>query len=152
MKKFILILLLLFSIHFWGFTYIPPIVHNVTNALALLIMGISFIRLLQKNGLQFKNAIILFFIGIVVNIISAYVNQGQAPLDTFLSFGTTTYFFILFYFLLHDLQPSRKFMENIIIIFAILYSLFYIYQVLAYPNLIFNSNMLEDRGTIRLRI
>lgn len=151
MRKFIFIILLLFSIHFWGFIYIPQIVNNITNSLAMLIMGISFIRTLKKDGMQFRNAIILFFFGILINIISAFINQGQDPLDTFLTFGTT-YFFILFYFFLHYLQISRKFLENVIIIFAIIFSLFYILQLLEYPNMIFNSNMLEDRGTIRISI
>ena len=141
----------MFSIHFWGFIYIPPIVHKVTNALSLLIMGICFIRTLQLDGLRFRNAIVLLFIGFFINIISAYINQGQAPLESFLNFGTT-YFFILFYFLLHDLQPSRRLIENTIIFFAILYSLFYIIQVLAYPAIIFDGEIKEDRGTIRIFI
>ena len=151
MRKYIVIIVLIFSIHFWGFAFIPQKVYNITNTLALLIIGISFFRTLQLDNILFRNSIILFFFGIIINIVSAYLNQGQVPLDTFLTYGTT-YFFILFYFFLHYLQISRKFLENVIIIFAIIFSLFYILQLLEYPNLIFNSNMLEDRGTIRIRI
>jgi hypothetical protein len=150
-KKLFLFFLLLCLIHFWGFVYVPAAVHNVTNDISLLIMGLCFLKTGRYNGLQFKNSIILFFIGLIINIISAYMNQGQAPLETFLNLGPT-YFMILFYFYLHYQQPSRKFMEWIILIFAVLFSLFYVFQFLAYPDIIFNGEMFEDRGTIRIRI
>lgn len=150
MGKIVLIILLLCSIHFWGYLAFTQIFHNITNAISLVIMGISFFRTINKNGLKFKSAITLFIIGIGINIISAYINQGQAILNTFISFGP--FYFILFYFFLHDKQPNRKFLENIIIVFAILYSLFYIVQYFSYPIEIFNTSMLVDRGTIRLRI
>ena len=150
MKKSILILLLLFSIHFWGLIYLPLDSYNITNAICLLILGFSFFRIIQKKGLQFKNAIILFFIGIILNIFSAYVNQGQNPLQTIIAFGC--FYFILFYFFLHDIKISRKFLENIIIIFAILYSLLYIIQVLVYPYAIFHFLPPDADETLRLSI
>lgn len=149
MKKTIFIVLLLFSIHFWGIKYVPQ-KFNAENLISWLVMGICFFKVIHKKELHFRNAIILFLIGIFVNILSAYINQGQSPYDTFLSFGY--YYFILFYFVLHDLQLSRKYLENIIIIFAILYSLVYIIQVLVYPLPLVSGGMDESRGTIRLRI
>jgi hypothetical protein len=149
-KKIIIILLILCSIHFWGLIYIPIDFYNITNTISLLILGISFLKIMRKKGLRFKNAIILFFVGLVLNIISAYVNQGQHPWQTFLGFGS--FYFILFYFFLHTIQISRKFIESIILIFAILYSVLYIIQVSVYPNLIFRDIPLEDRGTLRLLI
>jgi hypothetical protein len=151
-KRISIVFLILCSIHFWGFIQIPPKFYNVTNAFSLLVMGFSFVRIRQKEGLLFKNAIILFLFGLLINIVSAYVNQRQSFLDTFLTMGTT-YFFILFYFYLHYIQVNRKFLENIIIAFAIIYSIFYIIQILSYPQVIFQSPVMsEDRGTIRLRI
>jgi hypothetical protein len=149
-KKFITILLILCSIHFWEFNYIPEHFYSLTDSVSLLILGISFLQIMLNKGMQFKNAIILFFIGIVANIISAYANQGQDLRSTFIGFGS--FYFILFYFLLHKMQINRKLLENIIIFFAILYSLLYIIQILIYPNIILNSQFLVDRGIVRIEI
>jgi hypothetical protein len=152
MYKVIIVILILFSIHFWGFSQFPPKFNNFTNAISLLVMGISFVRIWQRDGLQFNYAIFLFLVGLFINIISAYINQGQGLLDTFLSMGPV-YFFILFYFFLHYLKVDQKFLENIIIVFAVLYSIFYIIQIIAYPLIIFKSPVVAlDRGTMRLRI
>jgi hypothetical protein len=150
MNIIILILLILCSIHFWGFVFIPQSVFNLTNAISLLIMGFGFLKVWHKKDLRFMYAIILFFIGLLINLFSAYINQQQSPLDTFKAFGT--FYFILFYFFLHYLQINRKNLENIIIVFAIIYSVFYIIQVFTFPTEIFDSNMVVDRGTVRLRI
>lgn len=144
-KKILLISILLFSIHFWGLALLPNAFHNLTNVVSLLAMGYCFLKFINNKSLQFKNAIILFLIGIIINIISAYINNGQLPLHTFLAFGH--YYFILFYFLLHWLKASRKELEHIIFIFAILFSLIYISQVLIYPQEIFRSQSLPSRGT-----
>lgn len=150
MKKVLFILLLLCSIHFWGFVYFPREVFYATDAVSLLIMGFAFLKMLKNDGLRFRNAIILYFIGLIINIFAAYINYGQRFLDSFLLYGP--FYFILFYFSLHEMKLSRKYLENVIIVFAILYSVFYLIQLVSYPRPIFTSEMLSDRGTIRLRI
>jgi hypothetical protein len=150
MKKALFIFLLLCSIHFWGLVYLPRELFNMTNAVSLFIMGFGFLKMMKKDGLNFRNAIIVYFIGLIINIFACYINHGQSMLDSFLLFGS--FYFILFYFSLHEMQISRKYLEDVIIIFAILYSVFYLLQVSAYPRAIFNSDMIRDRGTIRLRI
>jgi hypothetical protein len=150
MKKALFIFLLLCSIHFWGLVYLPRELFNMTNAVSLFIMGFGFLKMMKKDGLSFRNAIIVYFIGLIINIFACYINHGQSMLDSFLLFGS--FYFILFYFSLHEMQISRKYLEDVIIIFAILYSVFYLLQVYAYPRAIFNSDMIRDRGTIRLRI
>lgn len=150
MKKILFFLLLLCSIHFWGFVYIPQGVNNITNAISLLIMGISLVKVINKKGLHFKTPVIIFLAGLFLNIIVAYINHGQSPVDSFLAFGS--FYFVLFYFTLHEMELDRKYLENIIIIFALVYSVFYIVQVIAYPRPIFTTDLHVDRGTIRLRI
>ncbi len=150
MKKVLFILLLLCSIHFWGFVYLPKDMWKMTDAASLLVMGFGFLMTMKKDGLNFRNAIITYLIGLIINIFAAYINFGQSLLDTFILFGA--FYFILFYFSLHEMQISRKYLENVIIIFAILYSVFYLIQLIYYPRPIFTTNMLADRGTIRLRI
>jgi hypothetical protein len=148
MKKLVFILLLLFSIRFWGLVFIPQMVLNLTNAISIMLMVFCFYMVLGKGKMHFKYPIIMFLVGIIINIFSAYINQRQNPLDTFIAFGS--YYFIMFYFFLHYLKFSRLFVENIIIIFAVLYALFYVIQVIAYPVPIFYSGMWMDRGTIRI--
>lgn len=83
-------------------------------------------------------------------MISAYVNHGQGLKDSLLAFGP--YYFILFYFFLHKIKISTEYLENIVILFATLYSILYIIQIFAYPFQLFTSDVIESRGTIRLRI
>jgi len=127
MKKALFIFLLLCSIHFWGLVYLPRELFNMTNAVSLFIMGFGFLKMMKKDGLSFRNAIIVYFIGLIINIFACYINHGQSMLDSFLLFGS--FYFILFYFSLHEMQISRKYLEDVIIIFAILYSVFYLLQV-----------------------
>lgn len=150
MKRFSLILLILCSIHFWRYYMIPPVFHNLTDLISLLVMGLSFVKVVQEKGQYFKVAIIIFIVGVFANILSAKFNNGQAFRDTFLSFGP--YYFILFYFFLHEQKIERKELENIIIAFALIYSVFYWYQLLVFPNRIFVGAMFADRGTIRIKI
>ena len=100
--------------------------------------------------MNFRIAIIIFMIGLVINIIAAYFNSGQHLRISFFMFGS--FYFILFYFSLHEMKIERKYLENIIIAFALLYSLFYLLQLFTYPRPLFYSEMVKDRGTIRLRI
>ncbi len=149
LKKSLFIIILIFSIHFWGINFIPQ-KFNTENFLSWFIMGVCFLLVIKAKGLNFRSAILLFFVGIILNAFSAYINQGQSPIATLLAFST--YYFILFYFFLHKMEISIKYLENIIILFAVIYSLLYIIQVLVDPYQIINSSLYADRGTIRLRI
>lgn len=149
MKRSMLVILVLCSIHFWG--YIPLWWHrNLIDLTSLGIMGISFVSVIQQRGLRFKSSIILFFIGIVFNIISAYFNHGQGIRDTTLSFGY--FYFIVFYFWLHEYKIEKKDLENLIIAFAIIYVILNQLQIQLYPRRLFHGTMFPDRGTIRMRV
>ncbi len=150
-NRALLIFLLLSSIHFWRFIYIPSNFFNLTDVFALLILGFSTLKVIQADSQRFKNAIIIFFIGLIVNIFSAYIHQDQSIRDSFLAFGS--YYFILFYFYLHYNNVNRAFLERLILIMAISYSAFYIIQYIAFPSWIFNvATMHRGRGTIRILI
>lgn len=148
--KLLFIVLLLFSIHFWDIKYIPQM-YKAENMVTWLICGYSIFMLSQNQILRFKNAILLFVIGIFANVLAAYINLGQSPLKTILSFEY--YYFILLYFLLHYFKFDRKFLENIIIVFAIIYSLIYILQAEVYPFYILKSNVVRfDKGEFQFAI
>jgi len=129
-KKIVFIILLLFSIHFWDIRFIPQ-KFNLENLITWMVCLFSFIMILQKSNIRFRNAILLFIIGLIFNVFAAHINLGQSPKQTILSFGF--YYFILMYFLLHYFELDRKFLENIIIVFAIIYSAIFVIQYLVYP-------------------
>lgn len=128
-NKALFVLLLLFSLHFWEIRYFPEL-YNIYNLVTWAVCGYSMIVVFQNKDLNFKVPIVIFIIGIFFNAIAAYINFGQSPYRTILAFEF--YYFILLYFLLHFLKPSRNFVENIILIFAYLYAAFFI---ITYKNL-----------------
>ena len=150
MKKFGLILIILCSIHFWKLLFLSEQFFKFTDLVSLIFLGLSFINTSAKSGLRFKGAIILFMTGIILNILSANINNSQAILDTTLNFGP--FYFILIYFFLHEQQFNREELEKVIIVFAFLYAIFYLIQSNIFPTKLFNGAMYFDRGTLRIRI
>jgi hypothetical protein len=147
--KTIFIVLILFSIHFWGLKYIPQ-KFKVENFITWVVCGYCFIMVIQKNRMLFKNAILLFLFGLVANTIPAYLNFGQSPLKTILSYEY--YYFILLYFLLHYLNFDRKYLEKTIIIFGIIYSALFTFQYLVFPFQIFKNEVNTAVEEIQLEI
>jgi hypothetical protein len=138
LQKAIFIVLLLFSIHFWELRGIPQ-KYNVENLLTWMVCAYSFIMVRQNKNMLFKNAILVFMIGIFLNSIPAYINLGQSPYRTILSFEF--YYFILLYFLLHFFKFNRKFVENVVIVFGIIYAFVFTFQYRVYPFVIFNHDV-----------
>jgi len=150
MKQAGVVILILLSIHFWGYVGINPSLYSLTNLLALGIMGISMVRTLGTPNLRFSSFIFLYLFGIILNILSAKINNGQSLRDTTFSFFN--YYFIIFYFYLHDKKISRKDLEVIILVFAVLYSIFYLWQEEVFPRRLFHGSIYSNRGTLRIRI
>lgn len=150
MKKAIVICLLILSVNFWGYVGISDKFHLATNFLSAGVLGLFFFITMRKKDLRFRGPILLVMFGIALNILSSSINYDQNPFHTLMMFGS--FFFLLSYFLLHELRPDLIFLENIILIFAIIFSVFYIIQVIAYPTPVFSKIMLEDRNTVRVRI
>jgi hypothetical protein len=150
LKKVIFVVLVLSTIHFWGWIRIPAYLNDYLDLVSLFVIGISFVKLIQDKRLLFRNAIIIYLVGLILNILSAYLNNHQPIRDTTLSLGY--YYFILLYFWLGDNKIDRRFIENLIIILAILYVIFYQFQIDEFPRRIFRGTLFADRGTIRLRM
>ena len=137
MQKTAFVFLLLLSLHFWELKYIPQVL-NIENLITWVISIIAFAMVSKKSGMHFTYAIFIFLAGLVFNSIAAYVNLGQNPVKTMLSFEFS--YFILLYFVLHYLNLSRKYLENLIIVFALIYSFIFILQYTVYPTVIFRSD------------
>jgi hypothetical protein len=147
--KIIFILILLFSIHFWTLRFIPQ-KFNPENIIVWLVCGYSIFMVSQKSILRFKYAIFLFLFGIITNVLASYINLGQNPKVSLLSFWS--YYSILIYFLLHYFKLNRKFVENTVIVFSIIYSITFIISYKIYPNSIVTAGLGEDAGIRQLEI
>ena len=135
-QKAFFIIILLLSIHFWDLKLFPPL-YNIYNLIVWSVCALGLMFVL-KEDLLFKNAILLFILGIILNILASYINLKQSLYESFFSFSF--YYFILIYFILHYFKFRKEFVENIVIIFAILYSIIFIIQFKVYPFVIFNNN------------
>jgi len=145
----IFIVMLLFSIHFWTLRFIPQKL-NPENLIVWVTCILSFFMVLKKPGLRFRNAIIVLILGILANCLASFINLSQNPKLSILSF--TYYYFILLYFLLHYLELNRKFMENVVIIFGIIYAIIFTIQFKIYPRVIVSSGLGDDAGNLQLEL
>ncbi|EGK02953.1 hypothetical protein [Dysgonomonas gadei] len=150
MKKVLLFILIICSVEFWGFFLVPKPLMYLGYIFSWMIMGYCLLFSYSKKDIYFKNCVILFLIGIFTNILSAYINHGQSFWMTFLAFKNYT--FILLYFYLSKNEVSEKYVERLIIFFAIVFSIFYLIQMSVYPLEIFETKIYEDRGTLRIRL
>ena len=151
MKNTITFILLLLSIGLWGYL---PTVHLFKHwgQISFFLCLISYIQVYHKDNLLFKNAIILFFIGTIFNIFSAYFNNGQNMRYTFQAFGS--FHILLLYFLLHYIETEKKYLERFILIFGIIFTVLFFIQRSAFPNILFSGNIIYDnaRNTVRIRM
>jgi len=136
-QKTTFVILLLFSLHFWEIKFIPQIL-NIENLITWAVSIFAFAMVSKKSNMHFTYAIFIFLAGLIFNSIAAYINLGQNPVKTILSFEFS--YFILLYFVLHYLNLSRKYLENLIIVFALIYSFIFILQYTVYPTVIFRSD------------
>ena len=148
-SKIILIFLLIVSLHFWNLRGIPQ-KFSFENMLVWGFCGFCFIMVSYKSDLKFRYAILLFLFGLILNSFSAYINLGQGLKLTLLSFSF--YYFIFLYFALHYFEFNRKFLENIIISFAVIYSIIFTVQYKIYPFVIFNSDPKTAQDSRQLEI
>jgi hypothetical protein len=149
LQKTIFIVIVLLSIHFWGVKYIPQ-KFKIENFLVWIACGYCFFMVLNQKNLRFRNAILFFLFGLVLNTIPAFLHLGQSPLKTILSYEY--YYFILIYFLLHYLKIDRKYVENTVIVFGIIYSVLFTIQYVIYPTEIFKNEVNTATEEIQLEI
>mgnify|MGYP006287776007 CR=1 FL=1 len=150
LKKVFLYFLVLCTIHFWGYNRIPDTMYRLMELILVLYFLYRTAFIFHHGGMRFKIPILIFILGTILNMLSAFFNHDQMIRDSFIQFFP--YYFILFYFILHDQGFEREDMEKLILAMAILYAVIYIFQEQSYPNRFFNGAMYRDRGTLRLRI
>lgn len=131
---------------------------SIRNMFELAGVGVIVIFLIidfiydRSEGMKqhFRTEVYLFLIATFLSMFVANAYHQQ-------TFSTTLLvqrymYFYLFYFLLHSYKMDAEDIERLIIPLGLLYVLFYLMQYIAFPVKLFDSRVVEDRGTIRIFI
>jgi len=102
----------------------------------------------ENFRMNFGWEISAIFVSLVLSVLMAYYGHGQVYSITIIA--QRFMYFYLFYFALHRLKIPVTDLEKIIVFLGVVNALFYIMQFVAYPTVIFNVRISEDRGTIRI--
>lgn len=98
--------------------------------------------------MNFKVEAWLMTIPLVFSLFSAKFFHDQSFLITII--GQHGVYFILFYFLLHQLKPQPDLLLKLFIWLGYVFCIIYLAQFFLYPFRLINSQIMIDRGTIRI--
>ena len=98
--------------------------------------------------LKFKNEIVIIFISIILSMYMAYAGHNQSFTNT--AIAQRFMYFYLFYFALHLIRISDTDLKQMMLFLAIVHVIFYLLQFFAYPTILFNIKVTNDRGTLRI--
>lgn len=143
----ILTFIIVLFLNFFGIT-------NISNTiLLLLLLPFVFISIKQRN-LVFKKTIIVMLIGMVLNIFSADIFNGQKPITTFK--GMSFFYYIFLYFLLWKYKPDIKQTHNTILYLCIIFDVLYILQfIMLQQGIVFlpvDENSIDQGEGARFRM
>jgi hypothetical protein len=152
-KRLLILTIILSSLGFFNFSFLGKDVLKLIEiagiGLIILIIVLQGIYGINEGfKLTFKWEVTLILISVVTSMFMAYSAHNQG-LPTTLIAQRFMYFYF-FYFALHLIKIPDYDLEKIIVYLAIIYTVFYIIQYIAYPRLIFNVRIAEDRGTVRI--
>jgi len=149
----IVILLILCSVHLFKSTALGYSTSIAIDAVSFLfMMSICIFKPTQATykGAFYTYPVFLFCVGIGLSIVTTYMTRGQGPFHTFVAYHS--YYFILLYFVFRNYLPSLKNVEIAICILGILYICLHFMQYVLYPNELFITKFIEDRGSLRFKI
>lgn len=152
-RRVLIIIIILTSLGFFNFSFLGKDLLKVIEIGGIgLILLIIVLQGVYSTGEGFKRTykweVSLILVSVVASMFMAYSAHNQG-LSTTLIAQRFMYFYFL-YFALHLIKIPDIDLEKIIVYLAIIYAVFYIIQYIAYPRLIFNVRMVEDRGTVRI--
>jgi hypothetical protein len=152
-KRLLILIIILSSLGFFNLSFLGNDILKLIEIAGIgLILLIIVLQGIYSNSegfkLTFKWEIILILVSVVTSMFMAYSAHNQG-LSTTLIAQRFMYFYF-FYFALHLIKIPDFDLEKIIVYLAIIYAVFYVIQYIAYPKLIFNVRMAEDRGTVRI--
>ena len=153
--------LLLLPILSWGCFWYVNIPHDLEKALALvssvLLLIFFFIKEIRRiNNKEasesYEKSLRIFIFLSFISIINAWLYWGQQPWWTF-SAGYGIYIYI-YYFVLKQFHVSQKQLFKVQAIFAVIYTLLWIYAISKAPDVVFGSEeeIGDDRGFFRISL
>ncbi len=152
-KKLIIWIVILCSLSAYSIIFIPASLRDMIEMIGLLlIIFLNALYLIYDNSPRmrqyFRGEVILILLSVLFSMFITYAYHKQ-------SFATTLIvqrfmYFYFFYFMLHNLKISAIELERIIVWLGIIYAILYILQYVAYPRLLFDSRIDQERGTVRI--
>jgi len=153
LKRIIIILIILSSLKFYSFAFLPELVIKVSEWLGIgLILAFTIVYFVYNREITIKKhfsfPIILIFTSVLLSMLGSYMFQDQ-------SFALTAYaqraiYLYLLYFLLHLMKLDGDFIIKTIVTLALVYLVIYFIQYILYPIQITTTKMFIDRGTLRI--
>lgn len=149
-KKIIFIVLCLSAISFFQPTFINIEILKWFNILgAIIILMISIDSILRKN-ISTSKILNLYFIGIIISVISAYLFWKQGVFESLIAIRS--YFYVLIFYVIRVWNLKWNFIKKIIIIFGVIYAIFFLLNFFSYPNILFGNKVAARRDTISSNI
>jgi len=152
-KRVLVLIIILASLGFFNFSFLG---NDILKLIELGGIGLIFLIIVlqgiysQGEGFKitFRWEVTFIIVSVFVSMFMAYSAHNQG-LPTTLIAQRFMYFYF-FYFALHLIKIPDYDLEKIMVYLAIIYVIFYMIQYAAYPRLIFNVRVLEERGTVRI--
>lgn len=152
-KRFLVITIYIFSTGFFTLILVPEQARKLAEMagigiiLLFLILNALF-GARSKIRLNYKKEVYLFLLATFFSMFIAYTFHNQGFAITLVA--QRYMYFFLFYFFLHSMKPDIRDIEKMIIPLGLLYAFIYIAQYVLFPNLILDSRVDMERGTIRI--
>lgn len=152
-KRVLIFFIILTSLQLFNFSFLGEQVIKIADIAGIgLTLVIIILQLVysQKDGFRmyFKWEITIIIASVFISMFMAYSAHNQSLATTILA--QRFMYFYLIYFALHQIRIKDTDLEKFMVFLAVLYVLFYIVQYLAYPKLLFDVRISEERGTVRI--
>lgn len=152
LKKISLVIITLCGLYFYQIFFLTKYnkyFHLLGTGIVIIV---SIIFLVYDDSFRFKKnftfMIVLIFISVIFSMYLALNQHDQSILLSL--YEQRNIYYYLVYFLLHLIKVNPKDLKRIIIILGLIYVLFYFLQIVLFPFEIFETEIGESRGTLRI--
>ncbi len=153
LKKYIVIFIILCSLEFFSFTFIPESLTKLIGMAGIATIFIFLItHLIYDDRIPFKlNFKVEVWMMLLAVFLSMFIAKYGHDQDFKYTLIAQRFMYVyLFYFLLAYLKPDKYEIMKIIVYFAFAYFVIYLIQYAIYPARIYSGRVSLDRGTIRI--
>ncbi len=155
LKNIIVVFVILASISFLNLIFIPESLIPVLQVGAICICLLFIVlHTIYDSSIKLKKfftiEITLIFIAVLLSMFGAYFFHDQKFHIT--AIAQRPLYFLLFYFLLHNLRINSEILIKTFVIISITIAFLYIAQTIVFPIKLFNVEIFKDRQTLRFFI